>query len=489
MTSKSFLLILSRQITSKWGRTLLASCGIMIGIWAITLTSSISIGLSDTIIEAINSQSIAKQITLNKTSAGEGSFFDLKAPPVFVPFSREEISSIKTKYPEIVDIGPTSRMNFFVQTNSNTLEQIKCVEFENSINLSITPQSPKPKLEDTNKLASNCKNISHSFTGFEEFYDAKKKNWYGQKSKPAIGEIALCFKCGNTNLNQILKVEKPEDLLNKQIQIELQRAPELYEIGKNVDVTNIDRPATKINKSETITLKVVSVIDDREASIFDGSAIYFDYNYFQKAFELARPNDNFLQYGSIQYNVFLDKYQSLDKTINSLRGDKLLAFSVAQETIKGVSVAFQVLTVGLSALGFIALIVSVFGIINVMTISVLERQKEIGILKSLGARNLDIFVMFLLESSILGLIGWILGTLLAFLSNLAISKVFKLVLENNKDLNSSLTGLNITQFNPSIPIWLGFGTLILALFFTIISGIYPSFKASRQNPVDVLRSE
>jgi putative ABC transport system permease protein len=56
-------------------------------------------------------------------------------------------------------------------------------------------------------------------------------------------------------------------------------------------------------------------------------------------------------------------------------------------------------------------------------------------------------------------------------------------------LEENLESLNITEFSPSFPWWLIGGTLLLALIFTILSGVYPAIKAGKQNPVDVLRSE
>jgi putative ABC transport system permease protein len=124
-----------------------------------------------------------------------------------------------------------------------------------------------------------------------------------------------------------------------------------------------------------------------------------------------------------------------------------------------------------------------------MTISVLERQKEIGILKSLGSRNLDIFYLFLTESAILGLIGWFLGTALSLFFGFLISQGFRFFIDNNSEWKSNLEVLNIDSFSPTFPFWLLLGTLALSLIFTILSGVFPAIKAARQNPVEVLRSE
>ena len=99
MTFQSLLLILRKQISQKWARFLLASGGIMIGIWAITLTSSLSFGLSDTLVKAINSQPFAKEFVVGKNSDGKSSAFNLDPSVKPMALSLSEIQSIKNKYP------------------------------------------------------------------------------------------------------------------------------------------------------------------------------------------------------------------------------------------------------------------------------------------------------------------------------------------------------------------------------------------------------
>jgi ABC-type antimicrobial peptide transport system permease subunit len=495
MTFSSFTLILRRQLTQKWGRFLLASGGIMIGIWAITLTTSLSLGVSDAIIKAINSQPIAREISLSKTETGQASFFDITDAPKFIPISSKDISAIKSKYKNIVEISPDARLNLFVHTKSAN-KDIKCVEQNLQMQADFAKKaavSGKSDVdynsEESKNLNKDCLNVNITSNSFARFYESNKKNWTGSTNAPGKGEISVCYKCGELKFAESFGATEPKDLIGKKIIIELQRAPELYEGGKVLDVLNYDAPKTEIKKSNNIELTITSVVDDREASIFGGSSFYLDYSYFEDAFKLVNENLNPKDYGSIQNTVFVDNYQNLDSVVDDLRNDKYLTFSVAQEIIKGVNTGFLVLSVALSLLGFIALVASVFGIINVMTISVLERQKEIGVLKSLGARDGDIFRIFLIESSLLGVIGWLFGVLLAAGVGNLLSFVFFRVVEGSPEIRSNLESINLSSFTPSFPWWLLLGTLAIAMIFTVLSGVFPAIKASRQNPVDVLRSE
>lgn len=493
MTLSSLFLILRRQFIQKWGRFLLASGGIMVGIWAITLTSSLSLGLSNTVVTAINSQPSTKEFQVYKTSTNQTSFFDITEPPKFVALSLNELNKIKNNYPAIVEISPSETMSFFLL--KNTSPAFSCVEElnkqdQNNSNFNLQKADQTTAKLDP-KFIEKCPTITITSGVFDSLYQSNKREWFGKTEKPNRGEIVLCYKCGGLELGKTLGYNSPQEMLGKEIVMEFQRSPNTYEAGKVVDISNSSRGGTEITKSVKNTFKISSVIDDRETSGLGGgnANYYLDFSYYLDAAKIANPNITNDNIGFIESNVFLRSYEDLDNVIRNLQNDKYLPLSIAQALISGVKIAFSVLTVVLSGFGFIALIASVFGIVNVMTISVLERRKEIGILKSLGARGRDIFGIFLIESAVLGIIGWVLGTLLALGSGNLIGFVFKQVINGNIEWKKNLDGLNIDSFTPIFPIWLLLGNFILALLFTIVSGVFPALNASKQNPVEVLRSE
>jgi len=505
MTLSSFFLILRRQFQQKWGRFLLASGGIIIGVWAITLTTGLSLGLQDTIVTAINSQASAKQVSLYKTSTNQTDFFQINDAPKFVALGSNEIKLLKESDPNIEDIVPSSLLNLYLQTpvsggscfNRDKLlqEQISPSTIPvSSINQTATvPNTIDPtQIADLQKkFAEECPTLSVISDSYSNFYLTNKTNWIGSTQVPKRGEVAVCFKCGNLDFNKKLGVEKPEDLIGKEFSFEFSRVPTNYEVGKVVDVVNTDRGNPKVGKQVTETLKIVSVIDDRKANTFGGGGTNFfmDYSYFTQAIKIDKPNITDDQIGFIEASVIVKSYDKVDGVIAKFKEAKYLPFSITQTIVSGIKTAFSVLTVVLAGFGFIALIASVFGIVNVMTISVLERQKEIGILKSLGARDTDIFSIFVIESASLGIIGWTIGILISLGMGSIIGTVFTALVNGNAEWKTNLDALGITSFGPSFPAWLVLGSLGLALFFTVLSGVFPSFKASRQNPVEVLRSE
>ena len=121
----------------------------------------------------------------------------------------------------------------------------------------------------------------------------------------------------------------------------------------------------------------------------------------------------------------------------------------------------------------ISIFVGAIGIVNTMTTSVLERKKEIGIMKSIGARNSHIFMQFLIESGLLGLVGGLVGVIfglgIGFLGVYGINNFIgsEIVLE----IDYLLIG----------------GSLLGSFLIGAISGVIPAWNASKLNPVDSLR--
>jgi putative ABC transport system permease protein len=123
----------------------------------------------------------------------------------------------------------------------------------------------------------------------------------------------------------------------------------------------------------------------------------------------------------------------------------------------------------LGGIASISLIVAGVGIINTMTVSVLERTKEIGTMKAIGARSYDVLMMFLSEAMITGLVGGATGAFFGFGLGRIIGNYVEI------------------SVNPSLR--LGTYTVGFAVITSIISGIYPAWRAAKMNPVEALRHE
>ena len=140
-------------------------------------------------------------------------------------------------------------------------------------------------------------------------------------------------------------------------------------------------------------------------------------------------------------------------------------------TVTTLLTGVQIVVSGIAA---IALLVGTIGVANTLFTSVVERTREIGIMKSIGAQQKNIALIFMSEAAVLGLIGGLLGIGLG--SALALGSA---ALAN--------TALNTTLFSVKLnPVFLG-GTLLFSLLIGILAGVIPAFQASRLHPVEALR--
>ena len=139
------------------------------------------------------------------------------------------------------------------------------------------------------------------------------------------------------------------------------------------------------------------------------------------------------------------------------------------EIIEQLDALAQSLTILITLIALVALIVGSIGIMNIMLVTVTERTREIGLLKSLGYTRNGILTLFILESIIVGVIGGILGTLLGLVGSYIVE-----------------VSLNIPPVFPFYLIFLGF---FISVFVGLIAGVYPANKAANLDPVESLRHE
>jgi putative ABC transport system permease protein len=174
---------------------------------------------------------------------------------------------------------------------------------------------------------------------------------------------------------------------------------------------------------------------------------------------------------------------------HGILNEKKKDFSVSnpssmQETMKE---TMSTLTLFLGAIAAISLIVGAIGIANTMFTSVLEKTKEIGIMKAIGTQNKDIMAIFLFNSGLSGLVGGIGGVLIGVLSSVAINTLAGIGTTSSGQGRGGM--LSMIGGSSVVSIQLILGAILFAVLIGMIAGSIPAYRASKLNPVDALRYE
>lgn len=155
------------------------------------------------------------------------------------------------------------------------------------------------------------------------------------------------------------------------------------------------------------------------------------------------------------------------------------AFSLLDAS-KSLRTFFSVFDSLLGIFGALALAVATLGIVNTLVMSILERRREIGVLKALGAADSDVQRLFFVEAGVMGLLGGILGVSFGWLLGRAVTYGTNVYLHRQN--------LNSIELS-SVPWWLVVAALVFAVLVSLAAGLYPASRAAKLNPVDALRYE
>jgi len=152
-----------------------------------------------------------------------------------------------------------------------------------------------------------------------------------------------------------------------------------------------------------------------------------------------------------------------------------------EDVAKQISRIFIVMQVVLGIVGGIALLVASLGIANTMLMSVLERTKEIGIMKAIGARGRDISSVFLSEAFLIGLFGGLFGLLLGYGG----AHICETVMNNYITAND----MSSETLSFYVPYYLSIGVVIFSVLVSSLAGYFPAKRAAKLDPVNALRDE
>jgi putative ABC transport system permease protein len=169
----------------------------------------------------------------------------------------------------------------------------------------------------------------------------------------------------------------------------------------------------------------------------------------------------------------------VDALESSIKKMGFRAFSLLDAS-KSLRIFFTVFDLLVGIFGSLALAIATLGIVNTLVMAILERRREIGVLKALGASDSDVQQLFFVEAGVMGLLGGILGVACGWALGRAITF----------GTNTYLARQNLNPIQlTSVPWWLALAALVIAVVVSLAAGLYPASRAAKLNPVDALRYE
>jgi putative ABC transport system permease protein len=259
----------------------------------------------------------------------------------------------------------------------------------------------------------------------------------------------------------VLGFATAQDAIGKTVTVHIQK-PSLIVGQPSIESEDKIFTIAAVDKKSSTVLQYQTAL---RLSVADGKAIY-DY---QTAGLVSSDN-----YASV--SVRAADGADVKTVQQAIENEGYTVFS--QQDIQ--EVLFQFINIvqwGAAGFGFLAILASIFGIINTQYISVLERTQQIGLMKALGARRKDVGRLFRFEAAWVGFLGGVIGTVLALLMGL-----FNPLIASSLSLEE---GTTLLVFNPLTSVVLITSLIIVA----VLAGYFPARKAAKLDPIEALRTE
>ncbi|MBS3109187.1 ABC transporter permease [Candidatus Woesearchaeota archaeon] len=229
---------------------------------------------------------------------------------------------------------------------------------------------------------------------------------------------------------------------------------------------------------DNIPLEIVGFMEQIGSEI-DDTVIYVTQDQIEKMYDIAGQFDFVYVKASSGVDP-QDLVEPVERTLRKSRdvdeGQEDFEVQTFQEVLESFLSIFRIVQAVIVGIAAISLLVGAIGITNTMYTAVLERTKEIGVMKAIGAKNSDVLTIFLIESGFLGLAGGTIGIIFGT----GISKLVEIV---------AAQSLGTDLLRAYFPAWLIFGALAFAIVIGMAAGVMPAKQASSLQPVDALRYE
>ena len=250
---------------------------------------------------------------------------------------------------------------------------------------------------------------------------------------------------------RVFNIENAKDIIGKEVSVSF-LAIKTSESGQE-DLDLIEQPSA---------FKIVGVVDDESSSF-----IFFPISKVE-----GLTIDSYSQ-----MKVRVNSTDDLDIVRNKIL-DMGFAVAALSDVVDQANKIFGILQIILAVFGVVALVVSAIGMFNTMTIALMERTQEVGIMKSLGAARWDIMYMFVTEAMIMGFLGGVVGLLIGILGGEAFNLLLNL-------LASRFGGKTVDIFYT--PLWFSTTIVVFSTVVGFITGLWPARRAAHLNPLEAVR--
>ncbi len=211
----------------------------------------------------------------------------------------------------------------------------------------------------------------------------------------------------------------------------------------------------------------------------DDSHVYITDRTFELLFPSSKDRFGFVMLSAQKDVIPSELAEKIEEKLrrfkNQDKGKENFFVQTFEDAVATFSTIINVINGMLVLIAFVSLIVAFVNIMNTMYTAIIERTKEIGVMKAIGAKNSDILIVFVVESGLIGLIGGVLGVLLGYIVS---------------SIGGSIAAASgFALLKPAYPVSLVLGCLFFSLFVGAVAGFFPARRASKLKPVDALRYE
>ncbi len=440
----SFFSSLKLSILNMWAsktKNFLMALGVSISLISMILMLSFGAGLTGYISTLAEDYSSPNYVTISKSDKDkDGNKIEESSSNPFIPKMFEENEIL-----EIVD-----ELNNTLSSNNNDF-LINYQKENDNLTLGFSMMTMfSGTISYNTQDSKNESSIVYTYTTppyYNENNFITKTGHISEENEIMLSYAAL----------KLLNIEDPELAIGETVNLK---------INMNVFDTNIT-----INKD----VKISAIVD---TSLFSNMLImYVDYDFLNNCVKESQINEGISPTGLKPSLLFIktDGKETTDLLNNYIKNyRKDLSGSIEEQLASMFSEMMSTFSIAMAIISGISLFVALIMITVVLYMSVSERTKEIGVLKSIGARKKDIHLIFSTESLLIGILSGLTGIIFSLILGGILSVI----------LNSVL------GFAPINMLWYYFiGALLISVTISVLAGLYPSSKAAKLDPVDALRHE